>query len=248
MNSPRDTSRPRAACRKAARLRGYLATGLGASTLATSAVEAAIIVLDVGPGGFNIEGVNAGVAPGGMQMIPFPTASQYWLGLFNDYTNGYFALLGIGMGPQAGVAFTGGAVRPQNFASPRNFALGEIIDASATFTSGFYEPMFRVQSPNLLYLAPDFGPASYLGFRSSGGSYGWLEVTWDQATAEFEILAAAYETQVGVGIAAGAVPEPPVSALAALALGGAAYARWRRCRAQDLARGPARPNPLTAGS
>jgi len=82
-------------------------------------------------------------------------------------------------------------VRPQNFASPRNFALGEIIDASATFTSGFYEPMFRVQSPNLLYLAPDFGPASYLGFRSSGGSYGWLEVTWDQATAEFEILAAA---------------------------------------------------------
>ncbi len=242
MNSPRDISRPRAACRKAARLRGYLATGLGASTLATSAVEAAIVVLDVGPGGFNIDGVNAGVAPGGMQMIPFPTASQYWLGLFNDYANGYFSLLGIGMGPQAGVAFTGGA------ASPRNFALGEIIDASATFTSGFYEPMFRVQSPNLLYLAPDFGPASYLGFRSSGGSYGWLEVTWDQATAEFEILAAAYETQVGVGIAAGAVPEPPVSALAALALGGAAYARWRRCRAQDLARGPARPNPLTAGS
>ena len=228
--------------RKGARLRGYLATGLGASTLATSAVEAAIVVLDVGADGLNIDGVNAGLAPGWMQMIPFPTSSQYWLGLFNDYTNGYFSLLGIGMGPQAGVAFTGGA------ASPRNFTSGEVIDASATFTSGFYEPMFRVQSPNLLYLAPDFGPDSYLGFRSSAGSYGWLEVTWDQATAEFEIIAAAYETQAGVGIAAGAVPEPRVGALAALALGGAAFARWRRRRAQDLARDLARPDSLTAGS
>jgi len=226
--------------RKACRLSGYLATGIGASTLATSAVEAGIVVLDVGPGGFNIDGVNAGVAPGGMQMLPFPTASQYWLGLFNDYTNGYFSLLGIGMGPQAGVAFTGGA------ASPRNFALGEIIDASATFTSGFYEPMFRVQTPYAAVLSPDFGPSSYLGFRSSGGSYGWLEVTWDQATAEFEILAAAYETQVGVGIAAGAVPEPPVGALAALVVGGAAFARWRQRRSQDLEQG--RPGPLTAGS
>lgn len=227
--------------RNTARLRGYLATGLGASTLATSAVEAAIIVLDVGPGGFNIEGVNAGLAPGGYQMIPFPTSSQYWLGLFNDYTNGYFSLLGIGMGPRSGVAFTGGP------ASPRNFAAGEIIDASATFTSGFYEPMFRVQTPYTAVLSPDFGPDSYLGFRSTGGNYGWLEVTWDQATAEFEVLAAAYETQVGVGIAAGAVPEPPVGALAALALGGAAYARWRRRRSQDLAQVPARRDSLTAG-
>jgi hypothetical protein len=66
--------------------------------------------------------------------LHFSTGVHNWLGLFNDYTNGYFSLLGIGMGPQAGVAFTGGA------ASPRNFASGEVIDASATFTSGFYEP------------------------------------------------------------------------------------------------------------
>jgi len=82
--------------------------------------------------------------------------------------------------------------------------------------------------------------------RSTGGNYGWLEVTWDQATTEFEILAAAYETQAGVGIAAGTVPEPAVGAVAALALGGAAYARWRRRRCQDQK--PVSPGPLTAGS
>jgi hypothetical protein len=230
MNHRRTASRRKSGHGKATRLVAYLTAGTGPALLATSAADASIIAIDVGPWGLNIAGVNGGVAPGGMRMEPFPTASQYWLGLFNDYTNGYFSILGISMGPSAGVAITGAA------AAPRNFTVGEIIDVGATFTSGFYDSMFRVQTPYQTALAPDFGPNSFLGFRSSGGNYGWLEVSWDQTTAEFQILAAAYESQVGTGIAAGHVPEPATGALAALALGGAAYAEWRRRRATKAKR------------
>jgi hypothetical protein len=59
--------------RSAARLRGYLATGLGASTLATSAVDAEIVVLDVGAGGFrNIENFKTVIYfhCGGLRLYP----------------------------------------------------------------------------------------------------------------------------------------------------------------------------------
>jgi hypothetical protein len=134
----------------------------------------------------------------------------------------------------AGVAAAGGVANPQKF------GFGEIIDATATFTSSFYEPMFRVQSPAQTAVAADFGPGSYMGFRSSGGNYGWIEVTWDQASAEFEILSAAYESQPGVGISAGYVPEPILGSLAALVVGGGAIASWRKRRTTDASRPIAR--------
>jgi hypothetical protein len=227
--------------RRASRLAAYLAAGSGASTLGISAVEAAIITIDIGPTGVNIAGINAGLQPGERRDQPFPTPDQYWLGLFNNYTDatGAVTILGLAMGPTAGIAFTGG------YASPRNFASGELIDAAANFTSDFLTAVFRVQYPYGTLAAPDFGPNSFIGFRTSGGSFGWLEVTWSQAAAEFQILAGAYESEPGVGIRAGqAVPEPATNALAALALGGGAYARWRRRRAQN----PAQVRPLTAGS
>ena len=218
MPRPRRMPRRTAACR----LDAYLAAGIQASSLIASTVDAEIIPVDIGPTGLNIGGVNAGLQPAAMRMLPFPTSDQYWLGVFNDYTNGYFSILGLGMGPVAGVAAAGGVANPQRF------GFGEIIDATATFTSSFYEPMFRVQSPAQTAVAPDFGAGSYIGFRSSGGNFGWIEVTWDQVSAEFEILAAAYESLPGVGISAGSVPEPLVGTLAALALGAGAIARRRR--------------------
>jgi len=227
--------------RRAARLAAYLAAGSGASTLGISAVEAAIITIDIGPTGANIAGINAGLQPGAGRQQVFPTPDQYWLGLFNNYTDatGAVTILGLAMGPKAGIAFTG------VYAAPRNFANGELIDAAANFTSDFARAVFRVQYRDEIWTAPDFGPNSFIGFRTSGGSFGWLEVTWSQAAAEFQILAGAYESEPGVGILAGQpVPEPATNALAALALGGAAYARWRRRRAQN----PAQAHPLTAGS
>lgn len=217
---------------KSPRLEAYLAVGLQASALAASAVEAGIVQVDIGPTGANIAGVNAGLAPGGGRQQVFPSSDQYWLGVFNNYTNGYVSLLGLAMGPNSGVAFTGG------YASPRNFAFDEVIDSTASFTSGFYQPVFRLTLPSGTSVSPDFGPNSYIGFRTNFNRYGWMEVTWSQASAQFQILSAAYEDQAGVAIRAGQVPEPGAGSLAALVLGGAAVARWRavrgaRCRSGE---------------
>jgi hypothetical protein len=214
------------------RLDSYLVAGVHASTLALSGVEAAIVQIDVGPTGFNIGGLNAGLALGSTRQMAFPTSDQYWLGLFNNYadSSGYFTIRGLAMGPTAGIAFNGGYV------APRNFARDAVIDSSATFTSEHLRSVFSVQTPNGTFVSPDFGPDSFIGFRSSLGSYGWLEATWSQAASQFEILSGAYEDQPGVGIPAGAVPEPAAGTLAALALGSAAIARWRSVRGAKSSR------------
>jgi hypothetical protein len=75
-----------------------------------------------------------------------------------------------------------------------------------------------------------------MGFRTAQNNYGWLEVTWDSASKDFQIFSGAYEDQVGVAIRAGdgagpaAVPEPGTWAAAALLAGGAAFVRWRKRR------------------
>ena len=73
-----------------------------------------------------------------------------------------------------------------------------------------------------------------MGFLTSQGNYGWLEVTWTASSDQFQILSGAYENQVGVAILAGAVPVPEPStcamAYAGLACGG--YSMFRRRRAR----------------
>ena len=75
-----------------------------------------------------------------------------------------------------------------------------------------------------------------MGFRTDQGNYGWLEVTWDPTTKEFEILSGAYESDAGVAIAAGdtggggvsAIPETSsVLGLAGL-VAGSAFLRRRK--------------------
>ena len=74
-----------------------------------------------------------------------------------------------------------------------------------------------------------------MGFKTAQGNYGWLEVTWAQATDTFQIYSGAYESVAGVPIAAGdtgtsAVPEPGqvASSLLLLALGAAGVAIQRQ--------------------
>jgi hypothetical protein len=72
-----------------------------------------------------------------------------------------------------------------------------------------------------------------MGFRTAQNNYGWLEVTWDSASQDFEVFSGAYEDQADVPILAGGpapIPEPGTWAAAALLAGGAAFARWRKRR------------------
>ncbi len=72
----------------ACRLDTYLLAGIQASSLAASGAGAAIIPVDIGPTGLNIDGVNAGLPPAGMQMIPFPTSDVRLIPVTGGYPSG----------------------------------------------------------------------------------------------------------------------------------------------------------------
>lgn len=128
------------------------------------------------------------------------------------------------------------ALASNAYASPRRFAFGEPVDATAMWT---YSANENSEFKTTTYpLAPDFGPGSYLGFRSGGGSigytYGYLEVTWVGSTQTFTILGGAYESVPGAALeistSAAAVPEPSTTA-ALVSLFTIACAASRRRRA-----------------
>ena len=48
--------------KSSARLGAYLATGIGASTVAISNSDAAVVNINIGSSGFNIDGINAGLS------------------------------------------------------------------------------------------------------------------------------------------------------------------------------------------
>lgn len=220
------------------RLGAYLAAGLGATTGLTASVDAAIIDINIGPSGFNIGGVNGGLYEGSASFIPdFPFAGQGYIGTLNNFVNplagtSYIGIAGSsGYAPPPGLMFAAGAI----YASPVNFAKNALIDGNAgggAFTSYPAVSAFRFGSDGFV-TSPDFGPNSYMGFKTDSGNFGWLEVTWSSATSEFQILSGAYESVPGVAIPAGvqAVPEPSTLALGgvgALVCGGAALRRWRK--------------------
>ena len=229
--------------KQSARLGAYLAAGLGASTVATPVADAAIVNINIGPSGFNIGGVNAGLGLYNSTYRYFPDSGQgiLWLGnqeYFNTAVEGGGTVTGLAL--YYGGFFATDSAAP---ASPTRFALNAPINGSSNFTNNAYTgaSFFKVvqdsgsySSPDLSYSSPNFGPGSYMGFKTAAGSFGWLEVTWDGT--DFEILSGAYETDPGVAILAGqgagpaAVPEPGTWAAAALLAGGAAFARWRKRR------------------
>jgi hypothetical protein len=217
--------------KQSARLGAYLAAGLGAA--ATSTTDAAIVNINIGPSGLNIGGVNAGLGLYDSTLTYFPDSGPGFLFLANQE---YFPTVGGG-GTVTGLAlfyvFATDSAAP---ASPTRFALNAPINGSSNFPNNVYTgaSFFKVVEDYGSYSSPNFGPGSYMGFRTANNSFGWLEVTWDGT--DFEILSGAYETDPGVAILAGqgagpaAVPEPGTWAAAALLAGGAAFARWRKRR------------------
>jgi hypothetical protein len=227
--------------KQSARLGAYFAAGVGASMAATSA-DAAIVVVNVTP----FAGPNAGAPLGGYTTFDdwagpgtgtiYPS-SNYTTSSGNIFTT-IWPARGLEFAVNSNASFS--APPFSDYASPVNFASNTLIDGTALFTSYVEWTAFRMVTAfattypiGTTITSPDFGPNSFIGFRFANGdnyNYGWLEVTWDTAKDEFQILGAAYESEINVGIAAGAVPEPSTYALLALAAGGGAYLRWRRRR------------------
>lgn len=211
----------KSSAKHSARLGAYLATGISASTVATSTSDAAIVMLNIGSTGFNIDGVNGGLNPNTyLEISNFPFAGGGKLMIFNGYAQNF----GLDGGMAASTfnlefAINGGVT------SPRNFALNEVIGYGALFSSNQGLTEFKYYGNT----SPNFGSGSYMGFKTATGNYGWLEVTWDSKLSQFEILSGAYESTPGTAILAGAtgVPEPS-SSLLALVAGGAALTRRRR--------------------
>jgi hypothetical protein len=212
------------------RLKTYLATGLGACGVATSA-EAAVVSININSP--DISGVNAGLPSGGLRYIsawPIANSANSVLLIANGY-GGFSGLTGSG---NLGFAINGGSV------SPRNFSTGSLIDSSATWSQSYYATAFK-GGP---FVSPSFGLNSFMGLRFSTNSsgdyyYGWLEVTWN-GTDTFQIYAAAYESTVNTAIKAGdtgaapaPVPEPASGAVVALLMGGTALRQWRKKRREN---------------
>lgn len=205
-------------------LNAYL-LGLGglASTAATASASIVVLEIGTGAGEFNIGGTNAGLGVGGQRSISnFPFSGEGTLRLLNQ--NGPFSDLHYtGLDGNGGLAFAinGGA------ASPRNFSAGQMISSAANFSSDQISTAFRYYYEGFANInSPNFGPGSYMGFVTNNGHFGWLEVTWDSGSRQFEILAGAYQSVAGEPIAAGAVPEP--SSLALLLAGAAGLSTLRR--------------------
>lgn len=219
-----------------ARLSAYLATGVGAIGLGTSA-DAGVVHIDL----TGYTGDNLGIAPGpgsyptgrltinnfipGNKLLGFNNVYGKYTGLSLQSQTGGGALVGV-------LATTGNGA----FDTPINVGAGVAIGASSgTFEEGYLTTLFK----NHLRSAPDFGPNSFLGFRTVAGQYGYIEVLWTASTSTFKLVSAAYEstpfTSIQTPGGAAAVPEPSSMAVVALLVGGTALRQWRKKRRDQVA-------------
>ena len=203
-------------------LTGFLAMLVAVGLLSSAGTaRAALITIDIGSSGFNIGGINAGIPDYDYRLIANFPISGLNLTIYNDFS-GFSGLLG-----SFDNLFAAGA----SPATPVKFALNDSIGSGSNYTWDA-EGLFKFGSVS----SPDFGAGSYMGFRTSQGNYGWLEVTWTAASSQFQILSGAYEDQVGVAILAGdtgtaAVPEPgqvAASLLLLVGIGGYVFIKRRK--------------------
>lgn len=217
---------------RGARLEAYLAAGVGALGLAASS-EAGVVIIDL----TGYTGDNMGIAPGpgaypagrftSTTLIPGST----FLGFNNVY--GLYTGLSVQGVPSGGIlATTGNGILDV----PINVGPGVAIGpSSGTFEMGYSTTVFRNNSRAVA----DFGPNSFLGFRTAADQYGYIEVLWTSSTDTFKLISAAYESTPFTSIVtpggAAAVPEPSSMAVVALLVGGTALRQWRKKRRDQVA-------------
>jgi hypothetical protein len=206
---------------RSVRLMGLVAL-LGAGLL-SGASKAGVVNINL----TGYTGDNAGVPVGGTGIIhSFPDFTDILV--YNLFFTGANTLTGLQVGSfmgGAGIVTTGNS--PTDV--PVKFGAAATIGASLNITDGdasFFKNNSRT--------APDFGPNSFLGFRTASGQFGYIEVTWTGSTNTFRLISAAYESTPGVAIQTpggqAPVPEPASALIASLFLGGAALKRWRSKR------------------
>ncbi len=105
-------------------------------------------------------------------------------------------------------------------------AEGTLIDAAATASGNFAQSMAYANNPDSQF---DNATNAYIGLEfpiSGPNHFGWIRVSIDNAAGTFVIHDWGYESTPGVGIEAGATPEP--GTLGMLAAGAAGLACMRR--------------------
>lgn len=123
---------------------------------------------------------------------------------FNNPVGGLTAVLYHGFGGSELINLLLDADRvlgPSNYAA--KLPLGTVIDGSLTFgpgADGYLEPEW------------DGGGEGIVGFRTFGGNYGWIHLSYDDAANTTTLLEFAVESDPGVALAT-PVPEPATFAL-----------------------------------
>jgi hypothetical protein len=203
-----------------------LALVAGITSFAQNA-QAELITINIGS--FGIGGINGGVASGtSLTINDFPISGNS-MSINNNLSTFATGLNGITL------MFAAGA----SAATPVNFALNALIDGDSDYFASEAGGGSSERSWFKFFaVSPDFGPGSYMGFKTSQGNYGWLEVTWTASSDEFQILSGGYESRPNVAIRAGGaapIPEPGTWAAMAIFAGGAAFAGWRRRKSAKIA-------------
>lgn len=237
------------------RLGAYLAAGLAASGAATTTSEAAIITIDLtNVEGHNFTGPNAGLSAGVRTnfQISLANGNTFRPRIANEQGTTNYNAIGFDFnGPgflDVGAIAYGSFSQPGDYpkaATPTAFSSGTLINGnvfSTTDGSTFGVGSVFREFYNVEYLSPDISN-TYLAFQTNitgpntAPNYGWLKVSWNRASKNFQIYSGAYESVAGVAILAGetgggtnAVPEPSqvASSLLLLALGAAGVAIQRQ--------------------
>ena len=177
-------------------------------TLAAPA-DAAVVALDLNA--LNLSGPNAGVPAGNLGNRSIIPGNDEFL-VYNT-----FGVKGMYESFNIQFANVTGSVELAKFTN------GSFIGGSYptwSDTGLFYD---SAASPSIS--APNFGPGSFIGFRTAIGgtewNYGYLEALWDGTN--FQFLSGAYESTVNTAIQ---VPAPGAAAL--LAMAGLTGSRRRR--------------------
>ena len=216
-------------CSSPIRWSACLIAGLVSAVIAVQA-DAAIVTIDLasaGSGSTNITGFDAGMKFNDPKISVSDFVTGGTLEIFRSQ-------FGIGLEGDGDLmlAVTGGD------SSPRNYASGATIDATATYSGNDAETLFYFDAMSTAgpSSAANFGAGSFMGFRfgnSGNHYYGYIEVLWtwtgDPSTSSFQLLSAAYESTANTGIlAGGAAPVPGAGGLLTLmALGGGGAFRRR---------------------